>query len=60
MFLKDIDTIYHRTLLGHLAVVFVIGFVISAAMLVIIRNVRSASAAGRQAAALTRASRRAT
>ncbi|WP_186248656.1 MULTISPECIES: methyl-accepting chemotaxis protein [unclassified Burkholderia] len=41
VFLKDIDTIYYRTLLGHLAVVFVIGFVISAAMLVIIRNVRS-------------------
>ncbi|CAG9253987.1 Methyl-accepting chemotaxis protein I (serine chemoreceptor protein) [Burkholderia cepacia] len=40
VFLKDIDTIYYRTLLGHLAVVFVIGFVISAAMLVIIRNVR--------------------
>ncbi|OXJ13046.1 methyl-accepting chemotaxis protein [Burkholderia sp. HI2500] len=41
VFLKDIDTIYYRTLLGHLAVVFVIGFVISVAMLVIIRNVRS-------------------
>ncbi|NTZ85653.1 hypothetical protein FCJ61_22295 [Burkholderia metallica] len=41
VFLKDIDTVYYRTLLGHLAVVFVIGFVISAAMLVIIRNVRS-------------------
>ncbi|MEY1594568.1 methyl-accepting chemotaxis protein [Burkholderia sp. Bmkn7] len=40
VFLKDIDTIYYRTLLGHLAVVLVIGFVISAAMLVIIRNVR--------------------
>ncbi|RQT65980.1 methyl-accepting chemotaxis protein [Burkholderia cepacia] len=40
VFLKEIDTIYYRTLLGHLAVVFVIGFVISAAMLVIIRNVR--------------------
>ncbi|MDF3082479.1 methyl-accepting chemotaxis protein [Burkholderia sola] len=40
VFLKDIDTVYYRTLLGHLAVVFVIGFVISAAMLVIIRNVR--------------------
>ncbi|RQS16954.1 methyl-accepting chemotaxis protein [Burkholderia sp. Bp8998] len=38
--LKDIDTVYYRTLFGHLAVVFVIGFVISAAMLVIIRNVR--------------------
>ncbi len=41
VFLKDIDTIYYRTLLGHLAVVFVIGFVISTAMLVIIRNVRA-------------------
>ncbi|AOI79722.1 methyl-accepting chemotaxis protein [Burkholderia sp. NRF60-BP8] len=40
VFLKDIDTVYYRTLLGHLAVVFVIGLVISAAMLVIIRNVR--------------------
>ncbi|EAY63631.1 methyl-accepting chemotaxis protein [Burkholderia cenocepacia PC184] len=40
VFLKDIDTVYYRTLFGHLAVVFVIGFVISAAMLVIIRNVR--------------------
>ncbi|WP_176049612.1 methyl-accepting chemotaxis protein [Burkholderia sp. BCC1644] len=40
VFLKDIDTLYYRTLLVHLAVVFVIGFVISAAMLVIIRNVR--------------------
>ncbi|MDR0245066.1 MAG: methyl-accepting chemotaxis protein [Burkholderia sp.] len=40
VFLKDIDTLYYRTLFGHLAVVFVIGFVISAAMLVIIRNVR--------------------
>ncbi|MBN3836142.1 methyl-accepting chemotaxis protein [Burkholderia sp. Ac-20344] len=41
IFLKDIDTLYYQTLLGHLLVVFVIGFVISAAMLVIIRNVRS-------------------
>ncbi|MCW3639670.1 methyl-accepting chemotaxis protein [Burkholderia cenocepacia] len=40
VFLKDIDTVYYRTLFGHLAMVFVIGFVISAAMLVIIRNVR--------------------
>ncbi|KVL26200.1 hypothetical protein WS98_29705 [Burkholderia territorii] len=40
VFLKDIDTVYYRTLFGHLAVVLVIGFVISAAMLVIIRNVR--------------------
>ncbi|WP_175719653.1 methyl-accepting chemotaxis protein [Burkholderia anthina] len=40
VFLKDLDTVYYRTLFGHLAVVFVIGFVISAAMLVIIRNVR--------------------
>ncbi|RQZ26521.1 hypothetical protein DIE14_14735 [Burkholderia sp. Bp9017] len=40
VFLKDIDTACYRTLFGHLAVVFVIGFVISAAMLVIIRNVR--------------------
>ena len=46
VFLKDIDTIYYRTLLGHLAVVFVIGFVISAAMLVIIRNVRSSLGGG--------------
>ncbi|WP_323122590.1 methyl-accepting chemotaxis protein [Burkholderia alba] len=40
VFIKDIDTIYYETLLGHLAVVFVIGLVITAAMLVIIRNVR--------------------
>ncbi|MGS0896682.1 methyl-accepting chemotaxis protein [Burkholderia stagnalis] len=40
VFLKDIDTVYYETLAGHLAVVFVIGLAISAAMLVIIRNVR--------------------
>ncbi|CAJ8029051.1 methyl-accepting chemotaxis protein [Burkholderia pseudomallei] len=40
VFLKDIDTVYYETLVGHLAVVFVIGLVITAAMLVIIRNVR--------------------
>ncbi|VBN45968.1 methyl-accepting chemotaxis protein [Burkholderia pseudomallei] len=41
VFLKDIDTVYYETLVGHLAVVFVIGLVITAAMLVIIRNVRA-------------------
>ncbi len=40
VFLKDIDTVYYETLLGHLAVVLVIGLVITAAMIVIIRNVR--------------------
>ncbi|KWF17765.1 methyl-accepting chemotaxis protein [Burkholderia pseudomultivorans] len=40
VFLKDIDTVYYRTLAGHLVVVLLIGLVISAAMLVIIRNVR--------------------
>ncbi|AVR09556.1 methyl-accepting chemotaxis protein [Burkholderia thailandensis] len=41
VFLKDIDTVYYETLVSHLAVVFVIGLVITAAMLVIIRNVRA-------------------
>ncbi|WP_038750620.1 methyl-accepting chemotaxis protein, partial [Burkholderia sp. ABCPW 111] len=41
VFVKDIDTVYYETLVGHLAVVFVIGLVITAAMLVIIRNVRA-------------------
>ncbi|MBU9222682.1 methyl-accepting chemotaxis protein [Burkholderia multivorans] len=40
VFVKDIDTVYYRTLAGHLVVVLVIGVLISAAMLVIIRNVR--------------------
>lgn len=41
VFIKDIDTAYYETLLGHLAVVLVIGAVISLAMLLIIRNVRA-------------------
>jgi methyl-accepting chemotaxis protein len=41
VFIKDIDTVYYETLLGHLAVVLVIGAVISLAMVLIIRNVRS-------------------
>jgi methyl-accepting chemotaxis protein len=41
VFIKDIDTVYYETLLGHLAVVLVIGAVISLAMLLIIRNVRA-------------------
>jgi methyl-accepting chemotaxis protein len=40
VFIKDIDTVYYETLVGHLAVVAVIGAVITLAMLVIIRNVR--------------------
>ncbi|KVT71483.1 methyl-accepting chemotaxis protein [Burkholderia ubonensis] len=40
VYVKDIDTVYYETLLGHLAVVLVIGLVITAAMVVIIRNVR--------------------
>ncbi|TDN68394.1 methyl-accepting chemotaxis protein [Paraburkholderia sp. BL10I2N1] len=40
VFIRDIDTTYYDTLLGHLAVVLVIGAVISLAMIVIIRNVR--------------------
>ncbi|AYZ66394.1 hypothetical protein EGY31_24690 [Burkholderia multivorans] len=40
VYVKDIDTVYYETLLGHLAVVLVIGLVITAAMIVIIRNVR--------------------
>ncbi|WP_243856595.1 methyl-accepting chemotaxis protein [Paraburkholderia sp. BL6665CI2N2] len=41
VFVKDIDTVYYETLLGHLAVVLVIGAIISLAMLLIIRNVRA-------------------
>ncbi len=41
VFIKDIDTVYYQTLLGHLAVVLVIGAVISLAMVLIIRNVRA-------------------
>ncbi|HXZ08055.1 MAG TPA: methyl-accepting chemotaxis protein [Paraburkholderia sp.] len=40
IFIRDIDTTYYDTLLGHLAVVLVIGAVISLAMIMIIRNVR--------------------
>ncbi|AJX33379.1 methyl-accepting chemotaxis protein [Burkholderia oklahomensis] len=56
VFLKDIDTVYYETLVSHLAVVFVIGFVITAAMLVIIRNVR-ASLGGEPDEAATLAAR---
>ncbi|CAE6689128.1 methyl-accepting chemotaxis protein [Paraburkholderia haematera] len=41
VFIKDIDTIYYETLLGHLLVVLVIGTIISLAMVLIIRNVRA-------------------
>ena len=41
VFIKDIDTVYYETLLGHLAVVLVIGALISLAMVLIIRNVRA-------------------
>jgi len=41
VFIKDIDTVYYETLLGHLAVVLVIGAIISLAMVLIIRNVRA-------------------
>jgi methyl-accepting chemotaxis protein len=41
VFIRDIDTTYYDTLLGHLAVVLVIGAAISLAMIVIIRNVRA-------------------
>ncbi len=41
VFIKDIDTVYYDTLLGHLAVVLVIGAIISFAMVLIIRNVRA-------------------
>ncbi|MFL9964989.1 methyl-accepting chemotaxis protein [Paraburkholderia sediminicola] len=41
VFIKDIDTAYYETLLGHLVVVLVIGAVISLAMVLIIRNVRA-------------------
>ncbi|MGA7778977.1 MAG: methyl-accepting chemotaxis protein [Paraburkholderia sp.] len=41
VFVKDIDTAYYETLLGHLLVVGVVGVLISLAMIVIIRNVRS-------------------
>ncbi|MFM0626417.1 methyl-accepting chemotaxis protein [Paraburkholderia xenovorans] len=41
VFIKDIDTAYYETLLGHLAVVLVIGAIISLAMVLIIRNVRA-------------------
>nr|WP_090685261.1 methyl-accepting chemotaxis protein [Paraburkholderia phenazinium] len=41
VFIKDIDTTYYETLLGHLFVVLVIGAVISLAMILIIRNVRA-------------------
>ncbi|MFM0499679.1 methyl-accepting chemotaxis protein [Paraburkholderia caffeinilytica] len=41
VFIKDIDTVYYETLLGHLLVVLVIGAIISLAMLLIIRNVRA-------------------
>ena len=41
VFIKDIDTVYYETLLGHLLVVLVIGAVISFAMVLIIRNVRA-------------------
>ncbi len=40
VFIRDIDTTYWHTLLGHLIVVLVIGAVISVAMVLIIRNVR--------------------
>ncbi|AOJ11354.1 methyl-accepting chemotaxis protein [Burkholderia mayonis] len=56
VFVKDIDTVYYETLVGHLAVVFVIGFVITVAMLVIIRNVR-ASLGGEPDEAATLAAR---
>ena len=41
VFIKDIDTVYYETLLGHLVVVLVIGAIISLAMVLIIRNVRA-------------------
>jgi methyl-accepting chemotaxis protein len=41
VFIKDIDTVYYQTLLGHLAVVLLIGALISLAMVLIIRNVRA-------------------
>jgi methyl-accepting chemotaxis protein len=41
VFIKDIDTAYYETLLGHLIVVLVVGAAISLAMLLIIRNVRA-------------------
>jgi methyl-accepting chemotaxis protein len=41
VFIKDIDTVYYETLLGHLALVLVIGAIISLAMVLIIRNVRA-------------------
>ncbi|CAG4888224.1 methyl-accepting chemotaxis protein [Paraburkholderia gardini] len=40
VFIRDIDTTYYRTLLGHLIVVLLIGAAISVAMVLIIRNVR--------------------
>ncbi|TAL97102.1 MAG: methyl-accepting chemotaxis protein [Paraburkholderia sp.] len=40
VFIRDIDTTYYQTLLGHLIVVLLIGAVISVAMVLIIRNVR--------------------
>ncbi|MGF6758539.1 methyl-accepting chemotaxis protein [Paraburkholderia sp. GAS42] len=40
VFIRDIDTTYYETLLGHLIVVLVVGAVISLAMVLIIRNVR--------------------
>lgn len=39
VFLKDIDIVYYWMLFGYLVMVFVIGFVISVVMLVIICNV---------------------
>ncbi len=41
VFIKDIDTVYYETLALHLAVVLVIGAIITLAMLLIIRNVRA-------------------
>ncbi|RFU47113.1 methyl-accepting chemotaxis protein [Paraburkholderia sp. DHOC27] len=41
VFVKDIDTSYDETLLGHLLVVVVIGVLVSLMMLAIIRNVRA-------------------
>ena len=41
VFIKDIDTVYYETLLGHLLVVLVIGAIISLALVLIIRNVRA-------------------
>ncbi|CAG4923515.1 methyl-accepting chemotaxis protein [Paraburkholderia saeva] len=51
VFIRDIDTTYYETLLGHLIVVLVIGAVISLAMVLIIRNVRGSLGGEPEAAA---------